>query len=326
VFRLNAATSTTPADMTRMTDSAGWHSSFVGGDTVVIASMSLDHAGTKWSVHRAGRHVGDIANLAATPPYAPRPMLERVTDRRLPSAVTYPTSHVAGRKLPVLVDVYGGPGHQEVVTARARFLDRQWWADHGFAVVTIDNRGTPGVAPSFEKVVHRRLADVVLTDQVDALTSLAGKHPDLDLTRVAIRGWSFGGWLAGLAVLRRPDIYRAAVVGAPVTDWELYDTAYTERYLGLPSDGSEVYAHHSLVAIASEGLGRDEIARPMLLIHGFADDNVVVAHTLRLSAALLAAGRPHSMIPLPGGSHMAAGGLREQLMRQELEFLTRHTA
>jgi dipeptidyl-peptidase-4 len=179
------------------------------------------------------------------------------------------------------------------------------------------------VSPSFEKVIHRRMADVVLGDQVDALHALAGKHPDLDLSRVALRGWSFGGWLAGLAVLRRPDVYHAAVIGAPVADWALYDTAYTERYLGLPGDGSELYAHHSLVELAGEPPVRPADARPMLLIHGMTDDNVVAAHTLRLSAALLSAGRPHSVIPLPGTSHMPAGGIGERLLRLELDFIRR---
>jgi dipeptidyl-peptidase-4 len=110
-------------------------------------------------------------------------------------------------------------------------------------------------------------------------------------------------------------------VGAPVTDWALYDTAYTERYLGLPGDGSDVYAHHSLVELAAEPPVSREDARPMLLIHGLVDDNVVAAHTLRLSAALLRAGRPHGMIPLTGATHMAAGGLAERLLRVELDFL-----
>jgi len=272
-------------------------------------------------VYRAGEPVAELANLAATPPYSPRPALARVTDRRLPAGVLFPRQHVAGRKLPVLVDIYGGPGRQEVLAARSRWQERQWWADTGFAVVVIDNSGTPGLSPSFEKVIHRRMADVVLGDQVDALHALAEKHPDLDLTRVAMRGWSFGGWLSALAVLRRPDVYHAAVVGAPVADWTLYDTAYTERYLGLPVDSPDVYAHHSLVELAAERPTGPADARPMLLIHGLADDNVVAAHTLRLSAALLAAGRPHAVIPLTGATHMAAGGIGERLLRLELDFI-----
>jgi dipeptidyl-peptidase-4 len=251
-------------------------------------------------------------------------VLDRVTDRRLPSAVLYPRGHVAGQRLPVLLDIYGGPGHQEVLAVRSRWLPRQWWADAGYAVVTVDNRGTPGVAPSFEKVIHRRLADVILADQVDALVALAGKHPDLDLRRVAVRGWSFGGWLAAYAVLSRPDLFRCAIAGAPVTDWTLYDTAYTERYLGLPADGTEIYAHHSLLELAGEPPRAPEEARPLLLVHGLIDDNVVAAHTLRLSAALLAAGRPHAMIPLTGATHMAADGAAERLLRLELDFLRRN--
>jgi dipeptidyl-peptidase-4 len=238
--------------------------------------------------------------------------------------VLYPRAHVAGRRLPVLLDVYGGPGHQEVVAARSRWLVRQWWADAGFAVVTVDNRGTPGVAPSFEKVVHRRLADIVLGAQVDALLALVDKHADLDLERVAVRGWSFGGWLAALAVLRRPDLFRCGIAGAPVTDWSLYDTAYTERYLGLPADAGEVYDRHNLVDLAAEPPATPADARPLLLVHGMADDNVVAANSLRLSAALLAAGRPHAMIPLPGATHMAAGGAAERLLRLELDFVRRN--
>jgi dipeptidyl-peptidase-4 len=310
-------------DIRRLTTAPGWHVGHGGGDTVVIGALSLDHAGTQWTVYRDGAAVVTLRSDAIPPPYAPRPALERVTDRRLPAAVLYPRSHVTGRRLPVLVDVYGGPGHQEVVAARAYWLERQWWADAGYAVVVVDNRGTPGIAPSFEKAVHRRLADVVLTDQVDALNALAGKHTDLDLDRVAIRGWSFGGWLAALGVLRRPDVYRCAIAGAPCTDWTLYDTAYSERYLGLPDEAGDVYAHHSLLELAAEPVRRPDEARPILLVHGLADDNVVAAHTLRLSAALLGTGRPHAVIPLPGASHIAAGGVAQRLLRLELDFLRR---
>jgi dipeptidyl-peptidase-4 len=324
LYRVGVRAGTSVTEVQRLTTDAGWHVGSCGGDTLVIGSASLDQSGTQWTVHSGQTSLGPLQSFAATEPYQPRPALQRVTDRRLPTGVLYPRSHVAGRRLPVLVDVYGGPGHQEVVSTRSAWQERQWWADAGFAVVVIDNRGTPGVAPSFEKVIHRRFADIILTDQTDALEALADKHPDLDLDRVAIRGWSFGGWLAALAVLRRPDVYRCAVVGAPVTDWTLYDTAYTERYLGLPEDGGDVYAHNSLLEAAAEPPLRPDDARPMLLIHGMVDDNVVAAHTLRLSAALLGSGRPHAMIPLTGATHMAAGGLAQRLLRLELDFLRRN--
>jgi dipeptidyl-peptidase-4 len=331
LFRVRTAIGGGGIEARRITTHPGWHVGAIGGDVLAVGAASLEHAGTRWTLWRGGEEVATLRSLAAAPPYAPLPFLERVTDRGLPSAVLYPREHVAGRKLPVLLDVYGGPRHQEVLAARSVWLERQWWADAGFAVVTVDNRGTPGVAPSFEKVIHRRMADVVLTDQVEALAALAGKHPDLDLDRVAVRGWSFGGWLAALAALRRPDLFKCAVAGAPVSDWELYDTAYSERYLGLPEESGEVYAHHSLIELAAEpvtgaGVRRDggaEVA-PILLIHGMADDNVVAAHTLRLSAALLGTGRPHSVIPLTGATHMAAGGVAERLLRLELDFIRRN--
>ncbi|WP_238010177.1 prolyl oligopeptidase family serine peptidase [Dactylosporangium sp. AC04546] len=321
IFRIPITHSSAQAQ--RLTSEPGWHVAQAAGRTLIVGSQTLEHGGSQYDIHHNGEVVGEIASLAAAPPFAPRPVLERVTDRRVPTGVLYPRGHVSGRRLPVLVSIYGGPGHQEVIAARARWQEKQWWADAGFAVVSIDNRGTPGVAPSFDKAIHRRFSDVILTDQVDALQALAEKHPDLDLDRVAIRGWSFGGWLSALGVLRRPDVYRCAVVGAPVTDWGLYDTAYTERYLGLPAEAPEVYAHNSLVELAAEPPVRPDDARPMLLIHGLVDDNVVAAHTLRLSAALLGAGRPHSMIPLTGATHMAAGGLAEKLLRIELDFIRR---
>ncbi|MFC7657605.1 prolyl oligopeptidase family serine peptidase [Pseudonocardia benzenivorans] len=155
----------------------------------------------------------------------------------------------------------------------------------------------PGRGPGFERAVHGDLAQPVLDDQVEALQDLATRHPDLDLDRVGIRGWSFGGYLAALAVLRRPDVFHAAVAGAPVTDWALYDTHYTERYLGTPDGNPDAYARSSLFADAAAARTPH---RPLLLVHGLADDNVVAAHTLRLSSALLAAGRPHSVLPLSG--------------------------
>src|SRR6185295_17089464 len=131
-----------------------------------------------------------------------------------------------------------------------------------------------------------------------------------------IRGWSFGGFLAALAVLRRPDVFHAAVAGAPVTDWRLYDTHYTERYLGRPEDSPETYERTSLIAAAAQ------LERPLMIIHGLADDNVVAAHSLRLSSALLAAGRPHTVLPLSGVTHLASEeAVAENLLLLQVEFL-----
>lgn len=157
---------------------------------------------------------------------------------------------------------------------------------------------------------------------MDALQALAVDFP-LDLSRVGIRGWSFGGYLAALAVLRRPDVFHAAVVGAPVSDLRLYDTHYQERYLGHPDEQPAVYRRNSLVH--DEGLvDAAEPHRPMMIIHGLADDNVVVAHSLRLSSALLAAGRPHEVLPLSGVTHMTPQEtVAENLLRLQLDFLKR---
>jgi dipeptidyl-peptidase-4 len=233
--------------------------------------------------------------------------------------VLFPSWHEPGKgKLPVLVDPYGGPHAQRVLAARSAYLTGQWFAEQGFAVVIADGRGTPGRGPQWERAVAGELAGPVLEDQVDALREAAARFGDLDTERVAIRGWSFGGYLAALAVLRRPDVFGAAIAGAPVTDWRLYDTHYTERYLGLPDQDPEPYERSSLINLAE----RAGEPRPLMLIHGLADDNVVVAHTLRLSGALLAAGYPHRVLPLSGITHMASQeAVAENLLLLQLDFL-----
>lgn len=125
----------------------------------------------------------------------------------------------------MLLDPYGGPHGQRVLAAHNPYLTSQWFADQGFAVVVADGRGSPGRSPGWEKAVKDNLA-LTLDDQIEALEALAERFP-LDRSRVAIRGWSYGGYLAGLAALRRPDVFHAAIAGAPVTDWRLYDTHYT---------------------------------------------------------------------------------------------------
>lgn len=283
----------------------------------VVVSYGLDRAQPSVRVVRPGAPDVPITVLAEPAPYLPSVELLHAGPREVRTAVLLPRGHEPGAgRLPVLLSPYGGPHGAQVLRSAHTFLAAQWFADQGFAVVVADGRGTPARGPSWERAVAGDFVGPVLADQVDALHAAAEAHPDLDLERVAIRGWSFGGWLAALAVLERPDVFHAAVAGAPVTEWELYDTAYTERYLGTPQEHPERYAAHSLVSRAAR------LHRPLLLMHGLADDNVVVAHTLRLSAALLASGRAHRVLPLSGITHMTPReDVAENLLLLEVDFL-----
>ncbi|WP_438870800.1 prolyl oligopeptidase family serine peptidase [Paractinoplanes ovalisporus] len=236
VFRVRTSLGGGGAEARKVTEEPGWHHAVTGGDVLIVDDV----------VWRGEARVAALGNLAAPLPYQPAPVLERVTDRHLPAAVLYPTGFVGGTKLPVLVTMGEGPGRQQVVHDPAAWQERQWWADAGFAVVSIDGRGTPGVAPSYEKVVHRRLVDVALSDQADALKALLGKHPDLDLGTVAVRGNGLGGWLAAMAVLRRPEVFHRGVARDPIVDWHDEPVPFAERYLGDHRDSADVYAHHSL--------------------------------------------------------------------------------
>jgi dipeptidyl-peptidase 4 len=259
--------------------------------------------------------VATIGSLAEPPPLRPGVRLLRLGPRELRAALLLPAGSPPG-PLPVLLDPYGGPHHRRVLAVRSGFLGSQWFADQGFAVVIADGRGTPGRGPEWERAVAGDLAEPVLQDQVDALAAAAQANADLDLSKVAIRGWSFGGYLSALAVLRRPEVFHAAIAGAPVTDWRLYDTHYTERYLGHPDQDPAAYERSSLFGDAAK------LSRPLMIIHGLADDNVVVAHSLRLSSALLAAGRPHQVLPLSGVTHMASQEqVAENLLLLQVDFL-----
>ncbi|HUR73474.1 MAG TPA: prolyl oligopeptidase family serine peptidase [Sporichthya sp.] len=305
-----------PDGPVRLSRTAGVHTATAAGPVVVLACAALEWPGRRTLVLRDGTLVGEIASLAETPPLAPAPRLLRAAPREVRTALLLPTGHVEGTSLPVLMDPYGGPHAQRVMAARNGFNEAQWWADQGFAVVVADGRGTPGRGVAWEQAVAGDLATPVLEDQVDALHAAAKECPDLDLSRVGIRGWSFGGYLAALAVLRHPEVFHAAIAGAPVTDWALYDTHYTERYLGHPDTSPESYARSSLIADAPA------LTRPLLLVHGLADDNVVAAHTLQLSGALLAAGRPHQVLPLSGVTHMTPQEVvAENLLLFQLDFL-----
>lgn len=276
--------------------------------------------------------VAPIENHAETPGFTPNVHFTRLGERGLYTAIVLPSAsseYAHADTLPVLMKPYGGPGFQQVVENQSFYWDAQWWADQGYIVVTADGRGTTGRGPKWDRAIYETMKSVTLEDQVDAvralpeaLATLAAQEnkessettiPQPDLNRVAMIGWSYGGFLSALAVLEAPETFAAACAGAPPTDWTLYDTHYTERYLGLDP---AVYERNSIISDAPQ------LDRPLMLIHGFADDNVTIAHSLRLSQALMAAGRKHTFLPLTGITHMTNDEtVAENLLILQRDFL-----
>src|SRR5579863_2043521 len=314
-----------PGGLHEVATGPGVHTATAGGGTTVLSSRTMDSAGLKVSVRAggdAGRSTGAaIASLAEEPNLPPpAPHFLEAGPNQVRTAVLFPSGHQPGTPLPVLMDPYGGPAMQRVSKTASLFLPSQWLAEQGFAVVVADGRGTPGRGPAWDRTIAGDFATAALADQVAALEAAAKQFPDLDTGRVAMRGWSHGGYLSALAVLRRPDVFHAGIAGAPVTDWRLYDTHYTERYLGDPASNPAAYAVSSVIDDPERAV-RTQV-RPLLIIHGMADDNVFVAHSLRLSSALLAAGYPHQVLPLSGVTHMTPQEVvAENLLLLQVAFL-----
>ncbi len=284
-----------------LTQGSGLHTAVFSKDHSVYALTTVTPGSMpRTIVHRAdGSLVGELPSVAEEPPFVPRAEQLKVGEGTgFYAVVVRPRDFDPLKRYPVVVDVYGGPGHQKVTAAmNTRLLD-QWLADQGFLVVSLDNRGTPGRGRDWERAISKHFGSVPLDDQVAGLRALGQRFPEMDVNRAGIVGWSFGGYLGALAVMRRPDVFRAAVAGAPVVDWADYDTHYTERYLGMPQEDEAAYKEASLLTYAAD------LKRPLLLIHGTADDNVYFRHTLRLADALFRAGKDFELLPLSGLTHM----------------------
>jgi dipeptidyl-peptidase-4 len=302
--------------LSQLTNSNGMVSASGTADVLITRTSTMNTVGPTFTVHCSNTEL-HVASHAETPLVEPNVRIVSVGPRGIPVAILTPRDGLT-TKLPVLFDPYGGPHAQRVVASNGAYLSSQWFADQGFVVVIADNVGTPGKGSQWERDVFGDLAQPVLDDQVEIVQALETLEPRADITRVGIRGWSFGGYLAALAVLKRSDVFHAAIAGAPVTDWRLYDTHYTERYLGNPSIDDTNYTKTSLMENVNT------LESPLLLIHGLADDNVVAAHTLQLSSALLAAGKTHEVLPLSGVTHMTPQEVvAENLLLHQLDFLRR---
>ncbi|MSU22748.1 MAG: S9 family peptidase [Opitutus sp.] len=302
---------------TALTTAPGQHSaSFSENASTFIYTYNLLDGTAGAEVRSAdGQRLATLPSVAEK--FPARPNVELTQTTGTPSfyaALIRPRAFQSGKKYPVILAVYAGPTTTTVSASTRGYLSNQWMADQGYIVVRLDGRGTPHRGRDWERIVRGNLIDVALEDQIAGLRALGVKYPELDLTRVGVTGWSFGGYFSAMATIRRPDVFRCGVAGAPVITWENYDTFYTERYLGLPQTDAAAYQVSSVLTYANQ------LTRPLLLIHGLTDDNVYAQHTLQLADALFMAGKPYEFMPMLG-THLAGSSDPVVQLRQQMRVI-----
>jgi dipeptidyl-peptidase-4 len=265
------------------------------------------------SLHDAtGRRLAWLVEnrLDATHPYAP--YLDRHVAPEfgtLPAAdgtplhwqLYKPAGYQPGKRYPAVLVVYGGPTVQTVARRwgeRRGSQTAQLLAQRGYVVFAIDNRGSGGRGQKFTEALYRRLGGVEVEDQLRGVAWLK-EQPFVDPARVGVYGWSYGGYMTLMLLGQAPGTFKAGVAGAPVTDYRLYDTHYTERYLGTPQENPEGYRLSNVLTYAPA------IRDRLLIMHGMADDNVLFTNTTLLIPALVASGQPFELVPYPGSRHGA---------------------
>lgn len=267
---------------------------------------------------RKGSLIAELPSVSEAPAYLPKPEYFTVGAHAMDALVIKPRDFDPAKKYPVILSVYGGPAAKLVWNNPQRYFTEQCMADRGYIVAIADNRGTPGRDSAWFRAIKNNAIDIPLADQVEALQGLGAKLPQMDLKRVGVVGWSFGGYFSAMAVMRRPDIFAAGIAGAPVADWQDYDTFYTERYMGLPQKNAEGYKISNALSYG------DQLQRPLLIVHGLTDDNVYFQNTVKLSLALLRAGKPYELLLLPGTHMLADNELKRREAEKQMEFFATH--
>jgi dipeptidyl-peptidase-4 len=307
----------------RMTKEPGTHASAVSPDGMhrVVISSDRNHPPVARLLDRGGAIKAELGRgdadrrVAAMGLRAPELLEFRVRgDVRVFGAYYAPRSEALRTEggVPVVVMLYGGPHVQTVTDSWGLTADMkaQLLASEGFAVWKMDNRGSSRRGVAFEAALSRDMGSVEVRDQVDGVRFLKSRKPEIDTARVGVTGASYGGYMTLRCLTEAPDVFHAGVSHAPVTDWDGYDTGYTERYMGTPLDNPAGYK-------ASSVLNRvDRLRGKLLLIHGMLDENVHFRHTARLTSALIAAGKSFELLPLPEDRHSSR---REEGRKYELD-------
>jgi dipeptidyl-peptidase-4 len=315
----------TGGPLTELTRQPGWHGArFDKTRSLLLDTITPSDSMPRTTLHRTeGGTIAELPSIAEKPPFIPRLEILQAGERKFYAGIVRPQKFSARKRYPVIVHVYAGPlpagSGGSVAATMPSWLLPQWFADQGFIVVALDGRGIPGRGRDWERAIHKDFASVTLGDQAAGLKALGRKYREIDTDRAGIFGWSFGGYMSALAVLKEPKVFKAGIAGAPVTDWLDYDTHYTERYLGIPPADAGAYERSSLLPLART------LERPLLLIHGTSDDNVYFRHTLKLASELFRAGKDFELLPLSGFTHMVPDpAVNEQLYSRMVRFFKKH--
>ena len=277
--------------------------SFGEGDARAYAYLELTSRGApSFGVRDVnGKTIATVPAGTRKPPFVPGLELTRLADGAT-IAIIRPRNFDRRRRYPVIDAAYGGPWSKQVRADAYAYFEHQWLADAVNAIVVVmDTRGTPWRDRAWQRAFYRHYGDLPVNGHADAIAALARRYPEMDASRVGIYGWSNGGYVAAMAILRRPEVFKVAVSGAPVADLRDYD-AIMEPFFG-PLDGPD-WDQASLLTWAAKPPTPDRPARPLLLVHGTADDNVYFTHTLKLAAAMGLSGRPVELVPLIDQTHM----------------------
>jgi len=316
-----------PGTPVRITAPGGWHEIAMdkGGTAALITRSTPTSPEQTWLADAAGnRRAWIVENaLDATHPYAPY-LAAHVAPEfgTIPAADGTPLQYRVFRPAtpgphPVYFTVYGGPGVQSIERRWSAPIN-QYLVQHGWAVFQVDNRGATHRGKKFEDVLYRSMGKSEVDDQLTALAWVKAQ-PWAAPDKIVVNGWSYGGYMTLKLLAAAPTAFAAGIAGAPVTRWELYDTGYTERYLGTPKADAPAYASSNALT------GATKIERPLLLIHGMADDNVVFENSTALMATLQKANRPFDLMVYPGATH-AATGLDVHVWQTRLRFMARTVA
>ena len=321
-----------PDNVTRITRRSGWHSVRMDAAArVFVNSYSSTDQPPQLSLHSAdGERIAWLIEnrVSGDHPYAPfrpghRPtefgQLVGPDEQILHYRIIRPAGFQPDQRYPVFFHVYGGPTHRMATNSWSRrTLIDQYMARKGYIVFTLDNRGIVRQGRAFQDAAYLKLGRIEMIDQMVGLDWL--KSQDfVDPDRIGIFGWSYGGYLALMAAAQYPGDFAAAVAVAPVTDWALYDTHYTERYLGKPQHQPEAYEKGNVLTYAHQ------ISNPLLLIHPMADDNVLFTHSTLLMQELQERRIPFDLMTYPGEKHGIAGAnQRVHVHEMIVRFLDRH--